>query len=96
MCDEAAIERAVTKVLERKMDPLFVERERHFKDHLKISKLSIADVLFLVELNKLFSDIKSTSLKAIVKIVVPATLGLLALGLGALIWTKTNLFKFFS
>ncbi len=80
MTDKALYKQAIKEAFEEEIKPLYVEREQHYKDHLKIQKLKTEDVIFLTTLRDCVVDIKTTTWRTFIRVIVPAFLGLVTLG----------------
>ncbi len=91
MTDKEVYKEAIKEAFDEEIKPLYVEREQHFRDHLKIQKLEYKDILFLTEWRKWVENIKDTTTKTIVKAIVIAIIGLIVVGAG--IWAKIKYFS---
>ena len=91
MTDKELYKQAIKEAFDEEIKPLYVEREKHYRDHLKMEKLEYKDILFLKEWRELIESIKSTATKTIVKAVVVAIIGLALIGAG--VWAKIKYFS---
>ena len=73
--DRDELKGIIKEVIDEGLKPLFIEREQHYQDHL-----------FIRDLREFVDSIKSTALKTIVRVVIVAILGLLAVGFA--IWSQ--------
>lgn len=74
------VEAAVGRAIDRKLGQFYIDRETHYKDHA-----------FIQSLRKWTDETKGTVLRAVVKIVTLAVIGLLLFGF--IVWGKVNLGK---
>lgn len=86
--DKKLLKEAMGEVLDETMKPLYVEREQHNRDHLKIQSIEYKDIAFLKEWREWCTEIKSTTIKTIVKVVVGAVIVLILLGIG--VWVRAK------
>ncbi len=90
MIEKKDVKQAIKEAFDEEIKPLYVEREQHWMDHLKIQKLEDTDILFLKEWREWFGKIKSTTTQTIVRVLVTGFIVLIILGIG--VWVKIKHF----
>jgi len=57
-------------VLDEKLAPLHVDKQRHYADHLKMKDLEMGDIVFIKESRKFVVSLKDSFWKTLVRVIV--------------------------
>ena len=81
MSDKEILKQVVKEVFDEEFKPLYIDRERHYRDHLIISDIDSEDVVFLKNLRLGLADLRTTTIRALVRVVIPGTVVLIVAGI---------------
>lgn len=83
MIENPEIKQLLKEVLDEKLAPLYIDKQQHYADHLKIQKMEDSDITFIAELRKFIISLKDTFWKTFIRVIVIASLSLITGGLFA-------------
>ena len=79
--DEEKFVHLVERVIDDKFGHLIIPPDNHHRDHLIVGDINSEDIVFIKNLRACLADIKTTTWRAIIRVVIPGIVILLIVGI---------------
>lgn len=78
--DEVKLAELIGRMIDDKFGHLLIEPGIHHRDHLIVGDITSEDIVFLRNLRECLADLKTTSWRALIRIVIPGIVILIIAG----------------